>query len=254
MSDQKHDHDHDHDHGFADDNGGSAHPGDKTAVPALKSSTAVTSLAELQAMFATLNTSSLVVGTYGRPLLLFSNEDGGTYTLGRKKLKPEANSRWAFNPSTFGWGWVYFDARNKPISVMAPVSRPKPERPDMIHPWLEQRSVNVRCIDGVDAGSEATFKVNTVGGVQAVDAMIITVHERLLGNLNEGKITPVGLLEKDSYVHPEFKKKIWNPVLTIVDWMPPEGPAPAPAPEPSSPSKAPQATAAEQPRRRRVVG
>ena len=35
-------------------------------------------------------------------------------------------------------------------------------------------------------------------------------------------------LEKDSYPHPQYGK-IWTPMLTIVDWMPLDGPAPAPA-------------------------
>ena len=51
-------------------------------------------------------------------------------------------------------------------------------------------------------------------------------------------------LEKDSYPHQQYGK-IWIPVLTIVDWMPLDGPAPAP--EPASPPPA------EQPRRRRVA-
>ena len=52
------------------------------------------------------------------------------------------------------------------------------------------------------------------------------------------------LLEKYDYPHPQYGKTV-NPLLTIVDWMPLDGPAPAPPPPPPPP-------AAEQPRRRRV--
>jgi hypothetical protein len=241
--DHKHDDDRDHDH--ANDNGGSKQPGGKTA-PALKSSAAIASLAGLQKVFASLDTSSLV-GDTGRPLLLFKSREGGIYVLGRKRIEPEANAKWAFNPASFRWGWVHFDAQNKPTERMASIGEPKPDCPPAIGgiAWQEQRAVNVRCLDGADAGVEATFKVNTVGGVQAIDGMIDTVRERILGSLHDGMIVPIGLFERDSYQHPEFGKT-WVPVLTVVGWMPLDGPAPAPKPEPTPPP-------IEQPRRRRVA-
>ena len=88
----------------------------------------------------------------------------------------------------------------------------------------------------------------TVGGIQAVAGLIEAVRDRLNGGQHDGKVSPIVLLEKDSYPHPQYGK-IWMPVLTIVDWMPLDGPAPAPA----SPPPPPPPSAAEQPRRRRVA-
>jgi hypothetical protein len=244
------------------DNGESEQPGGKAIAPAPKNSTAIASLAGLQKVFAGLNTLSLAGGT-GLPLLLFKSREGGIWVLGRKRITLEAGSRWAFNPATFRWGWVYFDAQNKPHEIMVSISESKPDGatlPDVGYPWQEQRAVNVRCLDGADAGAEATLKVNTVGGVQAVDGLIETIRDRILSDPHDGKIVPIGLLERDSYQHADREKgKIWIPVLTIVDWMALDGPAPAPAPAPTpaptpSPQKpAPAAPAAEQPRRRRVA-
>jgi hypothetical protein len=58
-------------------------------------------------------------------------------------------------------------------------------------------------------------------------------------------------LEKDSYQHPQFGR-VWTPQLTIVGWMPLNGPPPAGVP---APTEAPSGIggAAEQPRRRRVA-
>jgi hypothetical protein len=236
--DDKHNDDRNRDHDHAGDAGGSSQPGGKTTAAALRSSTAIASLALLEKVFANLDVSSLVGGT-GRPLLLFRSREGGIWVLGRKRLAVEAGSRWAINPATFRWGWVYFDGQDRPHEVMVPISEAKPDRaslPDVGFEWQEQRAVNVRCLDGADAGIEATLKLNTVGGVQAVDGLIDTIRDRIVGGLHDGKIVPIVLLERDSYPHVE-RGKIWTPVLTIVGWMPLEGPAPAP--EPSAPTPTP---------------
>ena len=127
---------------------------------------------------------------------------------------------------------------------LLPVSQPMPEvteLPDTGFEWQEQWAVNVKCIDGADAGTEAVYKTTTVGGIQAIVGLIDAVRDRLNGGQHGGKVSPVVHLEKDSYPHSEHGK-IWTPLLTIVDWMPLSGPAPEPAPPPP----------AEQPRRRRV--
>jgi len=240
------DHDHDRDRDHANDNGEHERPGSKLA-PAPAAGGAVTSLAALQAAFSSVDTSSLVVGS-GRPLMLFKSREGGIWMFGQKRVVPETDSRWAFNPLSFRWGFICFDDQNKPTERMVSISQPKPDvttLPDLGFPWQEQRAVDTRCLSGADAGVEVTLKVNTVGGVQAIDGMIEAVLNRLNSGQHDNKVVPIALLKNDSYQHVE-RGKIWIPVLDIVDWMPLDGPAPAPAPvEPTPP--------VDQPRRRRVA-
>jgi hypothetical protein len=116
---------------------------------------------------------------------------------------------------------------------------------DVGFPWQEEWAVNLKCLDGADAGVEVTFKATTHGQIQAVGILIDLVRDRINSGQHEGKIAPIVLLEKDSYPHKEHGK-VWIPVLNNVDWMSLDGPAPAPAPaEPTPP--------ADQPRRRRVA-
>jgi len=109
---------------------------------------------------------------------------------------------------------------------------------------VEQWCVNLKCLDGADAGIEVTFKSTTDGGLKAVAGLLDAVRDRLNGGRHDGKVSPVVLLHKDSYQHKEHGR-VWYPVPEIVDWMPLSGPAPTPAPA-SSPEPTPQ------PRRRRV--
>ena len=235
-----------HDRDPANDNGSDHEkPGSKQVTSAARG--ALTSLAALQAAFSSVDTSSLVVGS-GRPLMLFRSREGGIWVFGRKRVTPETDSQWAFNPLSFRWGFVCFDDQNKPTERMVSISQPKPDvttLPDLGVPWQEQRAVDMRCLSGADAGVEVTLKVNTVGGVQAVDGMIEAVLNRLNSGQHNNEVVPIALLKNDSYQHVE-RGKIWIPVLDVVDWMSLDGPAPAPAPvEPTPP--------VDQPRRRRVA-
>ena len=128
------------------------------------------------------------------------------------------------------------------VSVSQEMPNPA-ELPDKGFPWQEQWAVNLKCLDGADAGTEVIYKPTTVGGIQAVAGLIEAVRDRLNSSQHDNKVSPIVLLEKDSYSHSQFGKQ-WTPTLTVVDWMPMNGPAPAPKPASPPPT--------EQPRRRRV--
>jgi hypothetical protein len=226
--------------------------GDKAIVPALAAS-ALASVS-LAALVAALNNVDIaaVAGRSGLPLMQFkSREDNGTWSFGQRRTTPQNGSRWAINPTTYVWGYVCFGDKSKVLGErLVSVSQPKPEfadLPDKGFPWQEQWGVNMKCLDGADAGVEVVFKSTTVGGLQALAGSVAAVRDRLNGGQYDNNVSPIVLLEKDSYPHPEHGR-IWYPLLTIVAWMPLSGPAPAPA---GTPPAAPPP--AEQPRRRRVA-
>jgi hypothetical protein len=241
------DSDHANDNGeHANDNGEHEKPGGKQVAPA-PAGGALTSLAALQTVLNRVDTAS-VAGRSGLPMMQFKREGDGTWSFGQKRIVPEKGSRWAVNPTTFKWGFICFDEANKPTERLVSVSQPKPDittLPDLGFEWQEQWAVNMKCLDGTDAGTEVTFKASTVGGTQAVAGLVELVRDRLNSDQHAGKIVPIALLEKDSYPHSQFGK-VWIPILTVVDWMPLDGPAPAPTPVEPTPPVA-------QPRRRRVA-
>ena len=52
-------------------------------------------------------------------------------------------------------------------------------------------AVNLKCVDGADAGTEVIFKANTDGGIQAVAGLIEAVRDRLNGGQHDGKVSPI---------------------------------------------------------------
>jgi hypothetical protein len=213
---------------------------------------ALTSLAALSTALNNVDTAS-VIGRSGKPMMQFkSRTSDGTWMFGQKRTVPEDGSRWAVNPVQFKWGFVSFDAANKATERLVSVFKPKPDPatlPDTGFPWNEQWTADLKCLDGADAGVEVTFKSTTDGGIKAVATMIEAIRDRFNGGRHDGKISPIVVLEKDSYSNSYGKQ--WTPSFTIVDWMSMDGPAMAQTPPPS-PSPSPTAAAVEQPRRRRV--
>ena len=82
------------------------------------------------------------------------------------------------------------------------------ELPDKGFRWQEQWAVNLKCLDGTDAGAEVIYKPTTVGGIQAVAGLIEAVRDRLNGGQHDGKVSPIVLLEKDSYPHRQYGKRL----------------------------------------------
>ena len=220
--------------------------GDKAIAPAPKGGLlASTSLAALTAALNNLDMSS-VVGRSPIPLMLFKR-DG--WAFGHKQTVPEDGSRWAANVLSLTRGYVCFGDNNKRIGErVAPIIEPMPDvtaLPDLGFKWNEQWSAGLKCTSGADAGIEVVYKATTVGGIQAIAGLVEAVRDRL--NSGQLDVVPVVLLEKNSYQHSQYGR-VSTPVLTIVDWMPLDGPATPP----QGPAPAP-AAAAEQPRRRRVA-
>jgi len=238
------DHDHDRDRDHANDNGERPEGNQVAPGPA---GGALTSLAALQTALANVNTAA-IIGRSGLPMMLFKREGSGTWGFGQKRTIPEAGSRWAVNPLTFKYGYICFGDSNKVVDErLVSVSQPKPvitELPNTGFPWQEEWAVNMKCLDGADAGVEVIFKATTDGGVKAIVILVDQVRDRINSGQHDGKIAPIVLLEKDSYQHSEHGR-VWIPVLNTVDWMSLDGPAPTPEPAPQPPT--------EQPRRRRVA-
>src|SRR6516165_10333955 len=233
------DHDLDRDRDPANDNGEHERHGSKQVAPAPAAGGALTSLAGLQTALAKVNTT-VILGRTGLPMMLFKREGDGTWGFGQTRTIPEAGSRWALNPFTFKYGYISFNnSKQVADERLVPVSQPKPvftDLPDTGFEWQEEWAVNMKCLDGADAGVEVVFKANTDGGVKAIAAMVDLIRDRLnSGQHDGGKIVPIVLLDKDSYQHSQHGR-VWIPVLKIVDWMSLDGPAPTPAPvEPTPP-------------------
>jgi hypothetical protein len=148
-------------------------------------------LVALEALGAVLNSvdTATIAGRSGLPMLQFKREGDGTWLHGQRRTVVEDGSRWAVNPTTFRRGYICFSDANKVVGErLLPVSQPMPdpsELPDKGFPWSQQWAVNLKCLDGADAGLEVIYKPTTVGGIQAIVALVEEVTDRTSTSLRD---------------------------------------------------------------------
>ena len=101
-------------------------------------------------------------------MMQFRSREGGIWTYGQRRTIPEPGSLWAVNPASFQWGWVCWGDNNKMLGEkLVSISKPMPdvtELPDHGFPWQQEMAFTMKCISGVDAGTEVIFKTKTEGG------------------------------------------------------------------------------------------
>ena len=191
------------------------HDPDNPIAPAA-SAGAMISLEALGAVLNTVDTAT-IAGRSGLPMLQFKREGDGTWSHGQRRTVVEDGARWAVNPMTFRRGFICFVDKKVVGERLLPVSQPMldpSELPDHGFPWVQQWAVNLKCLDGADAGVEVIYKPTTVGGVQAIVGLVEEVRDRLNGGVHGGKVSPVVQLGKYDYSSTQYGR-IWAPLLDV---------------------------------------
>ena len=101
--------------------------------------------------------------------------------------------------------------------------------------WTPQVAMQMKCMDGEDAGTEVVYSTTSMGGQKAFKNLLAIIT----GQIQSGNpaVVPIIVMEKDSYKHKKYGK-IFTPELNVVDWMELTATQPA-AGEPEVPEEAP---------------
>ena len=178
----------------------------------------------------------------------------GEFVFGADNIEVEPGSEWAINPQGFGHGWIAWgDAAHGTEGemlggVMASASGPMPAQPGPVEgTWSEQRAIQLACVSGEDAGVQALFKANSLGGKKMYARIVMEVVKRI--NAGQLDIVPVVHLTADSYQHTKYGK-IFTPDYKLVRWTTMDDAVTAPAveeeeeaPEPATPTRRRRAAA-----------
>ena len=221
-------------------------------------------ITRLMSGIAESRAQTIVAG--GKPF--FRMGRSGAFIFGQSNEEVQEGSRWAVNIMTMSHGyscWVdggQNQANALAGEVMTAMTNPLPPRPDPIGDaaYKDQRSFEMKCIDGADQGTEVIYKINSVGGIRAVAELLDAIHAQLAHA--PAYPCPVLTFSSDSYPHKKWGQ-IFVPIFTVVGWADmhgnlqdddqPEallGPAPKeppPAAEGARKRKAPLGTAARAP-------
>jgi len=177
---------------------------------------------QLSAGIAESRSQTVIPG--GKPFLRLLKD--GSWVYGGEDIEVEEGSRWCVNVLSLAHGWCcWVDVGGKNElkgETMVPMSRPRPAQPAPImgKDFSEQRSFELKCMDGEDAGTEVQYKVASIGGMRAVDGLLAEIQTQLLQNPEFA--FPVLELAADHYNHKKYGKT-YTPILNRVGWANMEG-------------------------------
>ena len=179
--------------------------------------------------------STTILGS-GQPLLRLLKS--GEFVFGQDNIEVQEGSRWLVNTVTLAHGWsCWVDAGNKNElrgEVMTSMLRDKPPEPQPIAgtAFKEQRSFELKCLDGEDAGVTVLYKNTSDGGMKAADTLLLSIQQQasIKGNIY---LFPIVTLQQTSYQHPKWGLT-YKPIFLIQGWADmagnPEGPKASTAP------------------------
>jgi len=207
-------------------------------------------------------------GGHGQPLLRLVT---GKWLFGQGNDEVQHGSSWLANITTFKHGDVtWFESKlvDEYMVDMWSETRPLPgPHPTGAEPKA-QMSVELKCMNGEDAGLTVLYKISSLGGTAALYDLKEAVRRRVDEFGPEYPyLFPVIQFGSTSYPNKRYGGTTYNPVLERIGWADingtleegEAGPAPAPEPAPVKPGKPslkavdtePQAAAAGQRRRPR---
>lgn len=160
--------------------------------------------------------ANTIINAGGKPLLRLLKD--GDWVFGQGNEAVQEGSRWVINVASIGHGyccWIDGALRGE---VMSSVFDHKPAQPAPVEgtSFKEQRSFDMKCIDGDDAGTEVLYKTSSLSGMSESDRLFATLQARVADE--QVYIFPVVQLEVSSYPHKKHGK-IYTPVLTVVGWV-----------------------------------
>ena len=192
----------------------------------------------------------------------------GVWGMGQANDLVQQGSRWLNGTHPFRHGYVAWH-EGKIVDEDGPGQGGRPAPPSATHAtgaeYKIQIMVDLRCMNGEDAGTQVVFKTSSLGGTEELQRIVAVIQNRAEVMPDNVYLFPVVELKNSSY--PNKKKGgglTYNPVLDVVGWAdadgnledgdePNEEPAALP-PQPAAPAakaKPPIAEAGPQ-RRRRV--
>lgn len=201
-------------------------------------------ISELQAGLSRVKNFSAAAST-SSPYIKMGKD--GRWTFGSDEIEIEADSEWAVNPQSFSTGFSAFDeAGNRVGEEMRLMTEPPvvlSDLPRVNARWMPQISVQMKCLNGEDEGTEALYCARSRGGLNATTKLLEEVYTRIENS--DPLCVPVVQLKTDSYKHKKYGK-IYTPELEIVDWIDIGDvngeeasfePEPEPEPEPEQPKR-----------------
>ena len=188
----------------------------KTNAPGLPSLDA-DYIKRLMSGIAESRASTVIAG--GKPF--FRLLKSGKFVFGQTNEEMQEGSRWVVNIMSMAHGWSCWvdggpnKANDLAGEVLVSMTLPRPEQPAPIgeFEFKELYSMEMKCLDGDDAGTEVLYRINSTGGKRAVLGLMDEIYGQLARR--PAYPCPVLVLTSDTYQHKKHGTIVY-PIFTVV--------------------------------------
>jgi len=145
------------------------------------------------------------------------------YVWGQSNDEMQEGSSWVVNIMSMAHGWsCWVDGGPKKANdlageVLVSMTLPRPDQPEPIgeFEFKELYSMEMKCLDGDDAGTEVLYRINSTGGKRAILALMDEIYGQLARR--PAYPCPVLVLTSDTYQHKKHGPVVY-PIFTVVGW------------------------------------
>ena len=160
----------------------------------------------------------------------------GIWVYGQENTEVEEESLWAINPMSIQHGYVCWtdkakgEGKNELLGeVYAPMTA-APIDPSNLQDhspwkWKPATTMQLKCISGEDEGQEVIYKPSSLGGSNAMDALLSELEKQL--DTGSDEVVPVAELVSDHYMHKQYGKT-YIPQFDVKSFMAMDGVEAAP--------------------------
>jgi hypothetical protein len=157
----------------------------------------------------------------GKPF--FRLMKNGRYVFGPNNEEMQEGSHWAVNIMSMAHGWSCWvegapgKANDLAGEVLVSMTLPRPVQPQPIGEteFKELYSMEMKCLNGDDAGTEVVYRINSVGGKRAIMALMDEIYGQLARR--PAYPCPVLVFSSDSYQHKKWGPTAY-PIFTVIGW------------------------------------
>jgi len=145
------------------------------------------------------------------------------YVWGQANEEMQEGSKWVVNIMSMAHGWSCWvdGGKNMPNDlageVLVSMTLPRPDQPEPIgeFEFKELYSMEMKCLDGDDAGTEVLYRINSTGGKRAVLGLMDEIYGQLARR--PAYPCPVLVLSSDTYSHKKHGQIVF-PIYAVVGW------------------------------------
>lgn len=163
----------------------------------------------------------------GMPILKL-DRGGKGWSFGQENNPVQKGSTWLVSTSTFKHGIVVWNESKIVHEEMVEGWMEAPSIPQGTHPtgqpYKRQVQVELRCLNGEDAGTEVIYKISSDGGTERLSELGRIAGARI-GQYAETSpyLYPVVTLGQDYYDNKQYGSRIYKPVFELIGWANADG-------------------------------